>query len=82
MDGSHAQKHKHKDGGFSVNSMLSDPECNVFGQQTVAATLPMKRTKRPTAPQESEKGKIIFVFDEYGNKTHRWHWGRMEWLKI
>ena len=32
-------------------------------------------------PAEFDK-QPIFVFDTNENKTHRWHWGRQDWIKI
>ena len=81
MDGSYAEKHKDKDApigqGYSVNSMLSDPDCGVFSKPRA------RRTRPPMQPPEVGKaGQVVFVEDEDGNRTHRWHWGRCEWVRI
>jgi uncharacterized C2H2 Zn-finger protein len=68
MDGSVAEKHKVK-GAFSTSSMLSDPDCTVYLPDTRAVY------------NGVEYGTPLFVYDEHGNKTHRWHWGRREWVK-
>lgn len=33
-------------------------------------------------PPPSHTNKPVFVFDANENKTHRWHWGRQDWIKI
>jgi len=81
MDGSHAQLHKYKGGGYSGLSMLNDPECSVFNKP---APKPVRRTRTtlPEAPEDNGPRKPIFVEDEHGNRTHRWHYGRSQWVKI
>lgn len=68
-------EHKHKvNGTHSASSMLSDPDCTVFTlEQQMEANKPGKDAD-PTIP--------MFVYDEHDNKTHRWHYGRGEWVKI
>lgn len=84
MDGSNAQLHKRKEGGFSCLSMLNDPDCTVFSKPAP----PIRRTTRttipvlPENPVLEEERKPLFVEDEEGNKTHRWHYGRGEWVRI
>ena len=74
MDGSAAEKHK--DGlGFCTTSMLSDPDCRVVGEKQRLELNPVDMTGYP-------EGTPLFVYDEDGRKTHRWHWGRMEWREI
>lgn len=72
QDGSYAQKHK-LDGGYSVKSMMSDPDNKVFTEE---------EKMNANTPVSVKPGDIIFVEDEYGNKTHRWHWGRNQWVRI
>ena len=93
MDGSFAEKHKSVgEAGYSMTSMMSDPDCTVFGDRQAPAG-PATRSRRaspppqPAAPRNpsqaelAERG-IIFVEDENGVKTHRWHYGRAEWIKL
>ena len=93
-----AERHRLPGGGFSVVSMLSDPDCRVYSPKQRAEVgrpvgfLPPSEITRkafclaptPATPNPTEyaQGTLVFIFDAQGNRTHRWHWGRGAWIKI
>jgi len=87
LDGSYAQRHKSKDGGFCVSGMADDPDCSVFHKQASAksrrgAAPPVQEIEPPPPDNHAKPGDIIFVEDDKGNRTHRWHWGRGCWIRL
>lgn len=78
VDNSASGQHLVEHGKYSCLSMLSDPDCRVFGGNGDA--FDSVKRKFPN-PLRFEYGEPIFAIDLDGCKTHRWHWGRMEWVK-
>lgn len=79
MDGSYAQTHK-VDSGYAMSSMMSDPDCAVFTEEQKEKF--HNYTPKPRRTKPPAQNKIIFVTNDEGIKTHRWHRGREEWVKI
>lgn len=65
----------HYDGqGYGSLSMLHDPSCKTFTG--------FIDHKRFADPRCFEFGSPLFAYDDDGNKTHRWHWRRAEWIML
>lgn len=105
------QLHKVPGGGYSVVSMMSDPDCKVFAPlRGSRRNNPIKEQTFYSAGVEREKGSYgmfagpnpdiqevlnssipddaknnlmpVYVMDQFGNTTHRWHHGRCEWVDL
>jgi hypothetical protein len=78
LDGSAAEQHLIERGQYSCLSMLSDPDCRVFGGNSNSFDSVKRKFCNPFRYQNGEP---IFATDENDRITHRWHWGRMEWVR-